>query len=206
MATKPRWLAVIQAAFVAIFAAPAAWAGPILVAPPIISGLGEDVKVVFAFASAADQSEVFLSGAADTPLFLNNDPNYSLGYTVDLGVISGPLVFGFHDLTTGMSFLANAPAADGYYHALYTTDFHDIVPGPMDPVAAATLASLSSVAPVLFIGFEDRLKAQGSDFDYNDIVIAVTNVDPPPVPEPTSFALVCAGLAGFFLLGRRFRV
>jgi len=58
----------------------------------------------------------------------------------------------------------------------------------------------------MYVGFEDLLQNQGSDFDYNDLVLAVSNVDPPnEVPEPFSFSVLCAGLVGLVAVRRRDR-
>ena len=50
------------------------------------------------------------------------------------------------------------------------------------------------------IAFED-----GTDFDYNDMVIKVESINGAQVPEPASFFLLGSGLAGVFFFGRRFR-
>jgi hypothetical protein len=184
---------------------------PLTVAPPSISGIGADVEAVFAYSSASFQDQAFLTGT-DTPLFINYDDQYPMGYTVDLGVRTGSLVFGFDDLTTDTRFLMNVAAADGYYHVLETTDINSLInperDGAMPAAVAAELSSLTSETPVVYLAFEDLLATQGSDFDYNDLILALTNVDPPqsdPVPEPPSLGLLLAGLTALYVMRRRSR-
>src|SRR3954452_11291936 len=51
--------------------------------------------VIFAYADTADTSQLTLTGR-DSPI-LNNKKN-AIGNTVALGLLSGPQVFGLHDL------------------------------------------------------------------------------------------------------------
>ena len=53
------------------------------------------------------------------PIFTNNNGD-PIGLTKPLGVLSGSVVFGLNNLTTGTNFLANAPDAQGNFHAFYT--------------------------------------------------------------------------------------
>ena len=53
------------------------------------------------------------------------------------------------------------------------------------------------------IAFEDLDSSIGSDFDYNDMVVGVSDVAPAPVPEPSTVMLVGTGLLGMIAFGRK---
>src|SRR5215471_19592798 len=84
---------------------------PTTVNPGLLTGSGADAMAIFAFADAADVSQLVLTGFAGNPIF-NNSVN-TPGNTVDLGTLAGPQHFGLNNLTTGTSFLANVADADG---------------------------------------------------------------------------------------------
>lgn len=52
--------------------------------------------------------------------------------------------------------------------------------------------TLSAFTPVIFMGFEDLLG--GGDMDFNDSMAMFSNVIMVPVPEPSSVAMLLAGL------------
>ena len=52
--------------------------------------------------------------------------------------------------------------------------------------------SLSAFTPVIFMGFEDLMG--GGDMDFNDNMAMFSNVIMMPVPEPSSIAMLLAGL------------
>jgi hypothetical protein len=54
-------------------------------------------------------------------------------------------------------------------------------PVVLDPAVVAAMDAIdTNPADWLFIGFEDLTTAEGSDFDYNDLVFAFHNVAAPP--------------------------
>ena len=206
MFLQPRWITFLSFALGAAVVASHASAVPIITQPPVISGLGDDVQVTFVSASAADQSQAFLMGLSNTPLFANNSPSFSPGFTVNLGNRTGPLNLGLTNVTTGTTFSANTRASDGFFHARFTTNLQDLIQTPPAPAVTSVLSSETSQTPLMYVGFEDLLSTQGSDFDYNDLVLAVSNVDPPTdVPEPASIAVFSTVLLGAFASRRRNR-
>jgi hypothetical protein len=56
-----------------------------------------------------------------------------------------------------------------------------------------------------FIGFEDIDRSIGGDWDYNDLIFSVTDIEPfdSPVPEPGSYAVVGLGIAVLCWIRRR---
>src|SRR5262249_18626238 len=95
-----------------------------------------------------------------------------------------PQQFGLNNLTTGTNFLANVADADGNFHAFYTTNFADFSVGALPAAAAAAIAALPPGSSLIFVGWEDLTSSQGSDFDYNDLIFAFSNLQASPVPVP----------------------
>src|SRR4051794_11950630 len=102
---------------------------PVVTHPSILSPGTLDISgpapslVIFAYAEAADTSQLILAGR-DTPI-LSNKQN-AIGDTVALGLLSGPQVFGLDDLTTGVSFQADVPDINGDFHAAYSVNCSDV--------------------------------------------------------------------------------
>jgi len=181
----------------------AAQATPITTPPPTLVATG-DVKAVYIFANAADTSFLSETSPVSWPtIFCNHSSGTctasAAGATKDLGVQSGPLVFSLANITSGKTYLTNAPDAAGDYHAVFSTNYATFGLGPLPGAAATALAGLSDVT---FVAWEDRDATNNSDFDYNDLVFAFSNTKA-SIPEPLSLSLLGAGLLGLALLRRR---
>jgi len=178
-------------------------ASPVTTQPDALSVNG-DVTVVFIGSDAGDTSLLSLvGGLAD--LFCNHSTSSctaaAAGDTVDLGTLSGNLVFQLHDITVPQIYDTANAHSDGYYYAKVVSNYNDLGIFPIPQSAADIIASLmTSNSVVRYVAFEDRV---GGDYDYNDFVFAV--IDPPTngVPEPASLFLVGAGLAGMAARRRR---
>ena len=195
---------VSRATFVTLVAlggTSAAFAAPVTVNPGPLFGTGTASQAIFALSDAGDTSQLVLTGFGGNPIF-DNSTNVP-GDTVNLGILSGPQVFGLNDLSTGTSFLANVADADGFYHAVYATNYADLGVGPLNPTVASIISALPAGTSVTFVGWEDRSSSQGSDFDYNDLVFAFTNLNRSTVPEPGTFALLGIALVSLRLIRRR---
>lgn len=184
----------------------AAQAAPITTPPPVLIATG-DVQAVYIFADAADTSFLNEVGpSVHTDIFCNHNSGgcvgSTAGATVDLGVQSGAIDFSLHNVTTGKTYVSNLPDSGGAYHAVFSSDYSTFNLGAL-PSAAAT--ALSGLQNVTFVAWEDHDATNNSDFDYNDLVFAFSNVSPhnPNVPEPLTLSLLGAGLAGVFVSRRR---
>ena len=88
------------------------------------------------------------------------------------------------NISTGKTYRTNA-ADGGAYHAVFSTNYSSFGVGTLPSAAAGALAGLPTVT---FVAWEDRDAANGSDFDYSDLVFAFSNTSA-TVPEPLSLSL-----------------
>lgn len=141
---------------------------------------GGNVVIRFEGSDAGYDSLISVNGGPQ--IFANHAT--SAGTTVDLGTFAAGTVLDIvlHVVTTGQAFHTGTGAGnpDGLAHANVVYDFKE--PGRT------------------WIGFEDI--AGGGDRDYNDHQFSFINVQA-AVPEPTTCALMLAGLAGVGALARR---
>jgi hypothetical protein len=187
-------------------------ASPITSPPDTIIASG-DVTAIYAFASASDTSRLGLIGQPQfQKIFCNHTFNSCvqsvLGSAVDLGLQNGLLVFSLDNLTQGSNYSSAQPDASGDYHVKISADFSSFNVGSLPALSASTIDSLVlSDGPVTYIGWEDKNSAQDSDFDYNDLIFAFTNLSlqspQADVPEPWTILMFGTGISALVLLRRR---
>jgi len=138
---------------------------------------------VFGYAAGGSAAYTNLLGAifSDTQNYQGPSPMISnrdtLGSVFNFGTHSADSLITFFTLVqdTGAIFSSNtANNADGIAH-MYTSQFF-----------------LPDGTGALFVGFEDLYG--GGDYDRNDVMAIFTNVVMAPVPEPSSIAMLLAGL------------
>jgi hypothetical protein len=157
------------------------------------------VDVVFAYKSAADV-DMLLNGAT---LLMSNQDVLGTEETITGLTVGQTLDFVFTNQSTGDSFQAGVAASDGRQHIAVQSTFTDFQTGPPRTyltqadlgAAYGVMAGIAPIADWTFAGMEDLTVDRGSDFDFNDLIMAFRGVSD-PVPEPASLALVGVGLAG----------
>ncbi|MBK1658958.1 DUF4114 domain-containing protein [Paracraurococcus ruber] len=182
-----------------------------LVSTPL-SGLGE-VRAIFVAAFAGDTSALrFGSVPGEGPVLFGNTLRTAPGAMATIGDFSAPqaLSFTLDNLTMRYGFTTGLadPGDAGRFHAKSSADYADFGVGALPAAVGLALAAMPGATRVLFVGFEDRRSADGSDYDYNDLIFAFTNtvnpvVAPARISEPAGLALAAGSLAALALARRR---
>lgn len=205
---------VVLPCVAAIAFAACAEASAVTTPPPSIVALGGDVTVVFIYADAADTSVLGIATPSPAQALFCNHATAGCaaasapGNTMNLGALSGPLTFTLHDVNKGTTYDSVSPDGFGDYHVDIRTSYTYADVAAMSPALAAELGALPNVT---FMAWEDLSADENSDFDYNDLIFAVSVAPPrlhapvPKVPEPLTLSLTGAGILASFGLRRILR-
>lgn len=114
--------------------------------------------------------------------------------------LSSPLALGINNTTTGNFFSSNM--------AVNTVDSGGPGVNPMDHMVTFFVTNSNGTVKGFtgyVVAFEDLTFAQGSDRDFNDLVVQIDSGLTPAVPEPSTFAIAGLGALGLIGYGLRRR-
>ena len=168
-----------MAAAVGLVAALAAPQAQAALGDALVAG-GGNIEIRFEGSDAGYDSLISVNGGSE--MFPNHGT--AVGTTIDLG-----------------SFAAGTPL-DIVLHVVSTGDYVHTGPGTgnVDGLAHANVIYNWGEPGRTWVGFEDI--NGGGDLDYNDHQFSFTNIAP-QVPEPSTYALMCAGLGAIGFMVRR---
>lgn len=152
-----------------------------------VADFTKDVIVTYHGSSAAYKNRIYLDSFSSDYLFSNKEANNSIGYQMNLGQFSAG---------STLDFRLSANGKKDYFMGAGTLNIDGLVHAGVD-------INFNPSKNEVLVGFEDLYR--GGDKDYNDIIFSVSNVTVSPVPEPSTYALMIAGLGlvGFMAARRR---
>jgi hypothetical protein len=171
-----------------------------------VSALGAAALLGAASSAQADAeilgAELFATGGDITIRFEGS----SAGYESLISLNGPPEIFPNHSTAVGTEFnlgnFAAGSALDIALHVLTTGQVFHTGSGSLN-VDSLAHAVVRQDAGRTYVSFEDIVG--GGDKDYNDHMFSFTNVSVTAVPEPTSVALMLAGMGVIGFVGARRR-
>lgn len=167
--------------------------------PLNLTGNGQPASAVFVFSDAGDSSNLNLVIPSFGLVF--NNKTATVGEVRDVGSPSGTIRFELADLTTGETYRNGTADTDGFYHFYATNNYSAFGVGALPTPIADYIAALTPGTQYIFVGAEDRSRARGSDFDYNDIIYLFTQFQ--QVPSPATLGLFGLGVLALGAVRRR---